>query len=97
MNLQFLSAAKDILITIILKKNLFHHYFYARERSTLSKYHLADFTGIAYLFENNKQVLDLEVRKDSLLLSINSANGRTCFVGEALSCDQDDEEFTIQE
>jgi len=50
MNLQFLSAAKDILITIILKKNLFHHYLYAKELSTLTKYQLADFTGIGYIF-----------------------------------------------
>ena len=55
--MQFLSNAKDILITIILKKTLFQAYHYNRERPSLRKYALDDFTGLSYTFENNKAIL----------------------------------------
>jgi predicted transcriptional regulator len=91
MNLQFMSSAKDILITIILKRNLFQHYLYSKERPSLLKYALEDFTPLAALFENNKQLLDLVINEESWTLSLVGGSGRTQFVASALSCDQDDE------
>lgn len=58
---QFTSNARDILITIMLKNSLFQHYRYNREKPSLHKYALDDLIGIAYLFENNKILLDLNI------------------------------------
>jgi len=55
--MQFLSNAKDILITIILKSSLFQSYSYNRSRPALRKYALDDFTGLGFMFENNKAIL----------------------------------------
>ena len=59
--MQFASNAKDILITIILKANLFQNYHYNLESYALHKYALDDFSALSYLFENNKLILDLLV------------------------------------
>ena len=59
LEMQFISNARDIFITIILKKNLFQSYKYNREKASLHKYVLDDFTGLGFLFENNKLLLDL--------------------------------------
>ena len=97
MELQFISAAKDILITIMLKKNLFQHYLYTGRGHRLHRFALEDFTIVTSLFENNKLVLDLQLTEDRFTLSYTSPNGRTEFCGVPLSCDQDDEEFIIEE
>lgn len=93
--LQFISLAKDILITIILKKNLFQHFSYPRARPSLHKYALEDFTLVAFLFENNKLLLDLELTPRNFSLAYTSPAGRTQFLAQALSCDPDDEELLI--
>jgi len=59
MEMQFASNAKDILITIILKSNLFQSYKYNMESCSLHKYSLEDFSALSYLFENNKLILDI--------------------------------------
>ena len=61
MEMQFASNAKDILITIILKTNLFQSYQYAPISYKLHKYSLDDFSALSYLFENNKLILDLAI------------------------------------
>ena len=72
--MQFTSNAKDILITIILKQNLFQHYHYNRTRPSLHKYALDDFTGIGYMFENNKLFLDLNITEE--VFTIRSVTGK---------------------
>jgi hypothetical protein len=61
MELQFFTAPKDILISIILKRELFAHYRYGKPAYTLHRYLLDDFTAIGIMFENNKQILDLDI------------------------------------
>jgi hypothetical protein len=97
MELQFMSTPKDILITIILKRELFAHYAYNKEKPALHKYSLDDFTAIGIMFENNKQILDLEIDEAKFILTYTGGLGQTQFYAQSLSCDEDDEEFVIGE
>jgi hypothetical protein len=97
MEMQFISNAKDILITIMLKRSLFQNYLYNRELPSLHKYALDDFTGLGFLFENNKLFLDLDLTYDHFKVRSVSGKGFVEFVGTPMNCDQDDEDCLIQE
>lgn len=95
MELQFMSTPKDILITIILKRELFASYAYNKEKPALHKYTLDDFAAIPIMFENNKHILDLHIDEARFLLTYSGGLGMTQFFGQSLNCDEDDEEFVI--
>ncbi len=97
MELQFVTSPKDILITILLKRELFTNYFYNKEKPSLHKYCLEDFAVIPIMFENNKHILDLHINENRFLLTYTGGLGMTQFLGLGLSCDADDEEFVIGE
>lgn len=97
MELQFMSTPKDILITILLKRELFASYLYNKEKPSLHKYTLDDFAPIPMMFENNKHILDLLVDEARFMLTYTGGLGMTQFVGQSLNCDEDDEEYVISE
>jgi hypothetical protein len=74
MEMQFASNAKDILITIILKANLFQNYHATSQGYKLYKYSLEDFAALSYLFENNKLILDMTITAS--LMRIRSYTGK---------------------
>lgn len=90
-----MSTPKDILITIILKRELFAHYHYSKEKPALHKYSLDDFTAIGIMFENNKQILDLDIDEARFMLTYTGGLGQTQFYGQSLSCDEDDTDLVI--
>ena len=92
-----MSISKDIIITIILKRQLFAHYHYNKKDPALHKYALEDFMGIGIMFENNKQILDLEIDQAKFLLTYTGGLGQTQFYGQSLSSDQDDIDLVIGE
>lgn len=92
-----MSTPKDILITIVLKREIFASYHYNRPKPTLHKYALDDFTAIPIMFENNKHILDLDINRERFLLTYSGGLGLTQFHGQALNSDQDDEALLIEE
>jgi len=63
---QFISSAKDIMITIVLKKNLFAAYNCPQNK--LFKFSLSDFTHVYYLFDNNKHLLDMTIEPEKITI-----------------------------
>ena len=94
--MQFISRPKDILISIIFKKEIFNKFVYNRERYSLHKFAIEDFMAIVYLFENNKLILDLSVTQSRFMISSFTGKGFNSFVAVPLVCDEDDEELIIQ-
>lgn len=94
--MQFSSNAKDIFISIILRRSLFQHYLYNSQRPSLHKYALDDFAGIGFMFENNKLILDLNIQQDNFTLKSTTGKGCTEFVTIPMSCNQDDEDFVFE-
>lgn len=49
------------------------------------------------MFENNKQILDLDIDEARFTLTYTGGLGQTQFYGQSLSCDEDDTDLVIGE